>query len=685
MKVSGVTIQQFTRFDKLFIYLNIGNSISQSYVKNCLGRIQNQTNCFDLSSIWIKPVQRILKYPLLLNELIKFTEEDHVDYEPLKMACQMITDIATRINEHKRRQDLIQKYCRAKDPTLAEKLKNLSMHSVWKKSSRFKYRFLSALPFSSGTKDKDYDAALHSFQEVDKIIRSFLKDMKEYMDVMDKYNIGLLSTMEAIVEYCDFKRHPRFNIEQIREKYLLMYHDQFKIYKKGIESKVIKPLNILLQKFASPIRLISKRDDKRVDYEASLKSSKSNAENTNLLKNTFEALNQQLIDELPMLADTSLQILINCIQAFLSEHKRFVGLMAKHQLELHELPIVNNTSFEFFSDIDETFRVKYNLNFIQMLREFSLLHTSSFQESSTSTLSSSSSSSLTAFTRFGSKRNSNTWKNTLPINKTYQPDTNQSQQQKPRKSSITNQTQQQESDRQILQNKYDSQHLFTVIKNYEPCDILEIGVQQGDLIGVIKYKEPTGSENRWYIDRGFIQGFVPRNLLKSYRPFPMDSQKQQQQQWQQQESTSSNRYDQVAEDLISIPDPIEPQRYYSTVPIEETIESDQSSSSCLLLSLEEIDSNKNMELSEFDPLMAQQMSTLSSNDEFHNKKPSDDVDDDYYIAAYPFKAAGPNQISMNFGQKVFVHCKHDTSGNSDWWLVGHSNQKGYVPGNYLKK
>ncbi|OTF82247.1 dynamin-binding protein-like protein, partial [Euroglyphus maynei] len=268
------------------------NAISQSYIKNCLGRIQDQTNCFDLSSIIIKPVQRILKYPLLLNELIKFTEEDHVDYEPLKMAFQMITDIATRINEHKRRQDLIQKYCRAKDATLTEKLKNLSMHSVVKKSSRFTHRFLSSLLFSSGTKDKDYDAALHLFHEVDKTIRSFLKDMKEYLDAMDKYNVELLSTMDTITEYCDFKRHPRFDIEQIREKYRLMYHDQFKAFRKSIESNVIKPLTILLEKFSSPIRLISKRDDKRVDYEASLKSSKSSAENTNLLKNTFEALNQ---------------------------------------------------------------------------------------------------------------------------------------------------------------------------------------------------------------------------------------------------------------------------------------------------------------------------------------------------------------------------------------------------------
>jgi len=33
--------------------------------------LRHQVACFDMSSILIKPVQRILKYPLMLYELIK--------------------------------------------------------------------------------------------------------------------------------------------------------------------------------------------------------------------------------------------------------------------------------------------------------------------------------------------------------------------------------------------------------------------------------------------------------------------------------------------------------------------------------------------------------------------------------------------------------------------------------------
>lgn len=119
-------------------------------MRRCQSSIQDRTNCFDLSSIIIKPVQRILKYPLLLNELIKYTEESHIDWNPLLMALQMITDIATSINENKRRHDLIQKYCKNTDTSLSSRLKNLNAHTVKKKSSRIANRIISTLTFSSG-------------------------------------------------------------------------------------------------------------------------------------------------------------------------------------------------------------------------------------------------------------------------------------------------------------------------------------------------------------------------------------------------------------------------------------------------------------------------------------------------------------------------------------------------------
>ena len=129
--------------------LSLGDPKSNDFIRCCQTKIQDQTNCFDISSILIKPVQRILKYPLLLNELIKCTEKNHIDWNYLIMALPMITDIATSINEHKRRHDLIQKYCKNSDTSFSGRLKNLNTHTVMKKSSRFANRVISTLTFSS--------------------------------------------------------------------------------------------------------------------------------------------------------------------------------------------------------------------------------------------------------------------------------------------------------------------------------------------------------------------------------------------------------------------------------------------------------------------------------------------------------------------------------------------------------
>ena len=41
------------------------------YINGRLDKMREQMNVFDLAGVLIKPVQRILKYPLLLNELLK--------------------------------------------------------------------------------------------------------------------------------------------------------------------------------------------------------------------------------------------------------------------------------------------------------------------------------------------------------------------------------------------------------------------------------------------------------------------------------------------------------------------------------------------------------------------------------------------------------------------------------------
>ena len=60
----------------------------------------------ELPSFLIKPVQRICKYPLLLKELVKFTEDRHVEMkQELEEAYESMNRVTSMINELRRKEE----------------------------------------------------------------------------------------------------------------------------------------------------------------------------------------------------------------------------------------------------------------------------------------------------------------------------------------------------------------------------------------------------------------------------------------------------------------------------------------------------------------------------------------------------------------------------------------------------
>lgn len=68
--------------------------------------LRGKTNYINLGSFLIKPVQRVMRYPLLLMELLGATPESHHDRPELTQAVQAVKEINVNINEYKRRKDL---------------------------------------------------------------------------------------------------------------------------------------------------------------------------------------------------------------------------------------------------------------------------------------------------------------------------------------------------------------------------------------------------------------------------------------------------------------------------------------------------------------------------------------------------------------------------------------------------
>ena len=76
--------------------------------------LKGRTNAWDLSSMLVKPLQRVLKYPLLIKRLSECTPPSHPDSHSLKEASLEIENVAELINEVKKRKDIVEKYSRGK-------------------------------------------------------------------------------------------------------------------------------------------------------------------------------------------------------------------------------------------------------------------------------------------------------------------------------------------------------------------------------------------------------------------------------------------------------------------------------------------------------------------------------------------------------------------------------------------
>lgn len=99
--------------------------------------------------------------------------------------------------------------------------------------------------------------------------------------------------------------------------------------KERTEALVINPLTQLLLMFAGPHKLIQKRFDKLLDYDnckerADRLKDRRVQEELQVARNNYEALNAQLLDELPKFHCAAEDLFTGCVRAFAQAQKDFM-------------------------------------------------------------------------------------------------------------------------------------------------------------------------------------------------------------------------------------------------------------------------------------------------------------------------------------------------------------------------
>ncbi|KAJ9579096.1 hypothetical protein L9F63_024802, partial [Diploptera punctata] len=601
--------------------------------------LRYQIACFDMGSILIKPVQRILKYPLILNELIKFTEDSHKDKPELLKAVRTMMDVATYINEYKRRQDIVSKYLGDETTSISGKMSRLSLHSVAKKSSRLGVMLTSTL-FGVATKDPVFDEHEFVFHSTEKTVRNFIKNVEAFLHGMQEQFASQLHIHHLSRFYeisVAFKLKIKRNLQSAKPK------SSKSVLKKIVEKKVLAPLNVLVELFEGPAILIQKRHDKLLDYDGCCAKAEKNKENRLIqeellaTKSNYEALNNHLLEELPSLNKLACDLLVECLAAFISARKMLSGKITKEYLMLMELPIMKSCQ----GDAVETFPVKHSLVWNQLTRfNFDAKH------GKTDTLT--------------------------------------------RKESKSPTLSQSPSQQAYLQSRYTRDMLFSTTQPYRAADVLEISIERGLIVGVIKKHDPSGDASRWFVDDGTTKGFIPSECLEPlYQnvncPSPLSRMGSASREVTKQPPKPANTRQ---ADVLPPPSRLEngsrqvtkqPPKPANTTHVDvlppPSYADVISSQAGRYEEIEENETDGNF-YSEIPAVVVRLVVPRRFTRECST----------FYYATYDFEGQGMNMLSIKKCQVVLVLQQQDFQGNPEWWLVeDRFGNKGYVPANYLSK
>ncbi|KAJ8407566.1 hypothetical protein AAFF_G00274230 [Aldrovandia affinis] len=434
---------------------------------------EGKPNLLDMGSLLIKPVQRVMKYPLLLGELWQATPDDHPDNRPMKEALTATKIINLNINEFKRRKDIVMKYKRSEEEgTLIGKLNKFSIHSIRKKSDRLTGYLKILTGVEPQVKDEVFDKEEKLFRSLEKAVRQLTKNVCCYLhhtQEMISVAVHNVQDLENIIKDPD-------KIESNGSQNKKNGVDPYKHFKEKMEHLVLSPLSVLQGMFLAPQKLIQKRYDKLLDYCSHLE--RSSQEEQGMARRDYEALNAQLVEELERFNRAARRILTNCVHCMVTLLRGLMGAVKQKAPPIQQLPAPLSNITEVQNSIMDELG---NLSFVKDNAPKLMERKVSFEK---------------------------TKKMTPP-----QPE-------------VTRQT---EGQRVTLLSDYAGDRLYQLKRNCNATQEQDVSLLEGELVALVEDRDPLGSSSRWLVDTGDYsalrkvyprgtQGYVYSTFLKRYNP-----------------------------------------------------------------------------------------------------------------------------------------------------------------------
>uniref|UniRef100_A0A8C6VGL1 Rho guanine nucleotide exchange factor 37 n=1 Tax=Naja naja TaxID=35670 RepID=A0A8C6VGL1_NAJNA len=308
------------------------------------------TGASNLSFFLVMPVQRITKYPLLLQKIVENTSDTDSAYGALQAAATAMTDVNANINEYKRRKEIADKYNKAGYLTLRERLARVNTHSIAKKTARLSRLLMHEAGIVPKTEDKEFDKLEEKFQSLASAIIDLKENVACFLD-----NTEMFLSFKPHEDEVDIETYITQPYCSLAKK---LHSTIFPVYKQRLEHLVYKPLCNLSETLRGPQKLIKKRSDKLLDYEEYEEKKNETGSVTyeeEVIMNTYLGINSLLVSELPTFNQVALKWLA-CILCSFMTLQRDLAKQILHEAEgeIVQLPHRHLSATEFWKMVMDT-------------------------------------------------------------------------------------------------------------------------------------------------------------------------------------------------------------------------------------------------------------------------------------------------------------------------------------------
>ncbi|KAK7922366.1 hypothetical protein WMY93_009268 [Mugilogobius chulae] len=530
-----------------------------------------------LSFFLVMPVQRIARYPLLLQTIQKHTDPSHPAYDLLHQTAATSVSLNCHINEYKRIREfreVADKYKKTENLSIKDMINRLNTHSIFKKTARLSQQIKHETGIAPKLVDEEFDALEGFFYLLEKCILELLENVETYLSHLQVF---LSCKPEEFDLYMDAQRE----VVCYKEITTALRQWILPTFEKRLRELIHKPLCSLRDLLVGPRNLIRKRLDKLLDYE--LIESKTNLSyEEQAAANTYRTMNTLLLTELPRFNTVSLQLIWRLLGTFSCLHRDLASDMTQlFQTFATQLSHSAMSPSAFWEWAEAA--VMEGMRKLQDLCQ-------TVEEALSAPV-------------------------VMPVNPCWA------------------------LRYQQLRQKHSPDRIYEVTSGAVGSRELDLSLIKGELVAVVSERDSKGDRRRWLVDAGGKRGYAPASKLRQYQAPPAEAPLPPSQSSRAQSSRAETsraeqsrlRGQKLSKSLDLGPSRLRP----APVPVEA-------------------------------PPLSPALPMFQ------------------VVAAYPFTARGPREVSLSPGEPVRVLEPHDKKGSPEWSLVQtRGGQSGYVPSNYL--